>query len=101
MDSPTLISRETLARRWEVSVQTVIKYETDGIITRVPSIPSPRYSISEISKIEGIQPNLLSPLERRRLEGKVDELEEKVRKQAEHIRKMSILAMESMNILSN
>lgn len=65
---PKLISRKNLADRWEISVQTVIVYEAEGIITRIPSLPTPRYKISEIEKIEGIEENPLSPIERRRLE---------------------------------
>ena len=39
-----LISRETLAKRWDVTTRTVINYEQEGMITRNPNIPVPRYN---------------------------------------------------------
>lgn len=72
MENRRLIGRESLAKRWDMKVSTVIKYENEGIITRVPGIPSPKYNIEEIMKVEGSEINPLSPLERRRLEREVD-----------------------------
>lgn len=97
-----LISREELAKRWDIkSTQTIINYENDGIITRVPEIPTPRYRLVEIQKLEGLEFNPLSPYERKRLEKEVAELSEKVRVQAQQLMKISALGLESMNILSN
>ena len=73
-----LISRQSLAKRWDFTDTKVISnYEADGIITRVPNIPSPRYSLMEIEEIEnlGLDINPLSPIERRRFERKIAELE--------------------------
>lgn len=69
-----LISRETLAKRWDVTTRTVINYEQEGLITRNPNVPVPRYNLEEIMKLEGSELNPLSPLERRRLEKQVEEL---------------------------
>lgn len=73
-----MISRETLAKRWDLTTRTVINYEIDGIITRNPNIPVPRYNMQEILKLEGSDLNPLSPLERRRLEKKVEDLEKEL-----------------------
>lgn len=70
----TLLSREDLAQRWGVNVRTIIKYEQDGIITRNPNLPTPRYSIFEINKLDGIELNRLSPIERKRLEKELEEV---------------------------
>lgn len=72
-----LISRQSLAERWDYSSTKVIEtYEQQGIITRVPGLPSPRYSLDEIIKIESIgKVNPLSPSERRKLEKRIEELE--------------------------
>ena len=66
----TLINRQNLAKRWDYTSTKVIEnYEADGILTRVPGLPSPRYSLEEVMKIETVgEINPLSPLERRRLE---------------------------------
>lgn len=74
----TLISRETLAKRWDITTRTVINYELDGVITRNPNIPVPRYNIQEILKLEGADLNPLSPLERRRLEKRIEDLEKEL-----------------------
>lgn len=72
-----LISRQSLAERWDYSSTKVIEtYEQQGIITRVPGLPSPRYSLDEIIKIESIgKVNPLSPSERIKLENRIKELE--------------------------
>lgn len=48
---PVLITRQMLSERWCVSTQAIINYEQEGIITRNPHIPTPRYSLEEIMKI--------------------------------------------------
>ena len=73
-----LISRKTLAERWDYdSTRAIIDMEQEGIITRIPEVSSPRYSMEEILRIEnlGREANPLSPLERRRLEKRIEELE--------------------------
>ena len=70
-----LISRETLAKRWDVTTRTVINYEQEGLITRNPNVPVPRYNLEEIMRLEGTELNPLSPLERRILEKKIRDLE--------------------------
>ncbi|WP_243124807.1 transcription factor [Clostridium butyricum] len=69
-----MISRETLAKRWDVTTRTVINYEQEGMITRNPNIPVPRYNLEEIMRLEGTELSPLSPLERRRLEKSIEEL---------------------------
>ena len=81
MGEQTLISRQSLAKRWDFTDTKVIyNYEAEGIITRIPGIPSPRYSMEEIFKIENLGGNInpLSPLERRRLEKKLEEKDKKI-----------------------
>lgn len=76
-----LISRKTLAERWDYeSTRAIIDMEQEGIITRIPEVSSPRYSVEEILRIEnlGKEANPLSPLERRRLEKRIDELEKEL-----------------------
>lgn len=76
-----LISRKTLAERWDYdSTRAIIDMEQEGIITRIPEISSPRYSMEEILRIEnlGKEANPLSPLERRRLEKEIEEKDKKI-----------------------
>lgn len=81
MSVQTLISRQDLSKRWGFNSTKVIEnYELNGIIKRVPNIPTPRYSLYEIEKIEmlGLDLNPLSPLERRRFEKRVEDLEKEL-----------------------
>lgn len=71
----TLLSREDLAERWHTSTKSIQRYEEDGIITRVPKLPVPRYNINQILKLEGTELNPLSPIERRRMQNRIEELE--------------------------
>ncbi|MBU5227816.1 transcription factor [Clostridium senegalense] len=77
MENKTLISRNTLSARWDLeSSNTLINYENKGILTRNPNLPVPRYYMDEILKIEMLKDiNPLSPLERRRMERKIERLE--------------------------
>ena len=73
----TLISRNTLAERWDFdSPNSLINYENEGILTRNPNFKKPKYYMEEVLKIETLREvNPLSPLERRRLEKQIEELE--------------------------
>lgn len=73
---PVLLSRSTLAERWDFSVNAIIAYEQEGVLTRNPNFKVPRYYMEEILKIEALKEvNPLSPLERKRLEKRVTDLE--------------------------
>ena len=73
----TLFSRKDLMERWGVSYQSIINYENNGTLTRNPKFDNPMYYLEEILKIESLtgELNPLSPLERRRLERRIEELE--------------------------
>ncbi|EDT74746.1 hypothetical protein [Clostridium butyricum] len=73
----TLISRNTLAERWDFdSPQSLINYENEGVLTRNPNFKKPKYYMEEVLKIETLQEvNPLSPLERVRLEKTIRDLE--------------------------
>lgn len=76
-EEKVLLSRSSLCERWDFkSEQSLINYENDGTLTRNPNFKVPRYYMEEIIQIEALKEiNPLSPLERRRLEKKVADLE--------------------------
>lgn len=89
-----LISRKSLAERWDYdSTRAIVDMEQEGIITRIPEISSPRYSMEEILRIEnlGREANPLSPLERRRLEKKIEQLENELNSYKEKFSAVKIL----------
>lgn len=71
----TLLSKKSLAERWDMSPKTVERYEREGIIKSIPGLPSIRYSLDEILRIESNGSiNPLSPLERKRMEKEIRDL---------------------------
>ena len=84
----TLISRQNLAKRWNYeSTKPIEAFEKAGVLRRVPLPNSIRYSIEEIEQIEnlGQDINPLSPLERRRLERRIELLKKENAKLKEMI----------------
>ena len=73
----TLFSRKDLMKRWGVSYQSIVNYENNGTLTRNPKFENPMYYLEEVLKIESLNGELnpLSPLERRRLEKRIQDLE--------------------------
>jgi len=89
----TLLSRNTLAERWDFeSPQSIINYENEGVLTRNPNIKAPRYYIEEVLKIEALKEiNPLSPLERRKLEKRIDDLEKELNLYKERFNSIKML----------
>ena len=72
-----LLTRSELAERWSVDVKTIANWENEQIIQRVKGIPTPRYRVEEIEKIEGIKDaSKFSPVERKILEDRLKDLED-------------------------
>ena len=74
----TLLSRQSLADRWDFSSTKVIeKYEQEGILTRNPNLKVPRYYMEEVLQIEALKEiNPLSPLERVKKDKEIEILKE-------------------------
>lgn len=72
-----LLSVNELAERWGKTPSTIRSYVADGIITPCKGIPGTVFNIEYISSLEGVEHNLMSPWERRRLEKEIRELEYK------------------------
>lgn len=61
-----LISRKSLAERWDFNTESILKYEQDGVLTRNHNFEAPRYYMEEIIKIESLgEVNPISPLEKK------------------------------------
>ena len=77
MEDKILVSRKTLAKRWDFDIQSIQNYEKRGILKRNPNFEAPRYYMEEVLQIEALKEvNPLSPLERRRLDQRIIALEE-------------------------
>lgn len=98
----TLLSRQDLAERWGLAPKTIEKYEIDGVISRVKDIPTPRYSIESIRKLEGLEEiNPMSPEERNRLEKEIKSLKAELSVKNELLKKYSFLSVETLNLIKN
>ena len=70
-----LLTKQDLAKRWQVSTTTIDRWVDDGVISPVKGLPSKRFSLEEVLKLEGIEISKLSPLERKRLLKEIERLE--------------------------
>lgn len=70
-----LLTQQDLAKRWQVEVRTIENYRKSGIIQPVKGIPLIRFTEQHIQELEGIKLDKMSPLERRRLEREINELQ--------------------------
>lgn len=65
----SVLTKAELAKRWNVDIRTIDKWEQEKVIQRIQGIPAPRYSIEHVESIEGLKnKNIFSPLERQKLE---------------------------------
>lgn len=91
MEEPVVFSREKLARRWECSVATIIRFEQSGAIRRCEKLGSMiRYPLSEVIKCESVldNPEPLSPYERVRYKKEINSLQKKLQRATEQLSKI-------------
>ena len=72
----TLLTMSDVAKRWQLHPSTIRNWVNDGTLTPVKGIPTVRFSLSYIQKIEEVQIDKLSPLERKRLENEIERLQQ-------------------------
>ena len=70
-----LLTKKDLAERWQVTTVTIDRWINDGVISPVKGIPSVRFNLETVLKLEGIEISKLSPLERKRLLKEIEQLE--------------------------
>lgn len=74
-----LLTKQDLAKRWDVTTVTIDRWVNDGVISPVKGIPSIRFNPEHVAKLEGTEISRLSPLERKKLEKEVASLEDKIK----------------------
>ena len=72
-----LLTKQDLAKRWQVSTTTIDRWVEDGVVSPVKGLPSKRFNLEEVLKLEGTEISKLSPLERKRLLREIEQLERK------------------------
>ena len=71
-----LMTKKDLAKHWQKSERAINDYVAQGIITPCKGVPGDmRFDPAYIRKLDGVELDKFSPLERRRLEREIEELE--------------------------
>lgn len=71
-----LLTKKDLAERWDVTTTTIDRWVNDGIISPIKGIPSIRFNLEHVLRLEGTEISKLSPLERKRLLKEIEQLKE-------------------------
>jgi len=71
-----LLTQEDLAKRWQVTVSTITNWRNAGILQPVKGLPVIRFHPSYIAELEGVKMEKTSPLYARKLERRIEELEQ-------------------------
>lgn len=87
-----LLTKKDLAEKWQVSEQAIDDYRGKEIITAVKGLPSIRFNPHHIAEIEGTKLERFSPIERRKLERKIEELTLQLKKAEEIIAQVQMLS---------
>ena len=76
----TVYGVNKLAERWNLSPNTIRSMEQEGKLHRLPDLPGVRFSAVEVYQLENVGREVepLTPYERRRLEDKIQDLEDLV-----------------------
>lgn len=69
-----LLTKQDLAKRWDVTTVTIDRWVSDGVISPVKGIPSIRFNPEHVMKLEGTEISKLSPLERKKLLNEIEDL---------------------------
>lgn len=73
-----VLTKEEAAKLLKVSEISVARMEKEGVIRRCKHIPGIKYRKADIYKLLEIKQDPMSPFERRRLEERIVELEERL-----------------------
>ncbi len=99
MEDFKLLTVRDLAIRWQCNEVTIRGYVSDGIIKPCKGVPGVKFHPEHIRKLEGVELEKFSPLEKQKLEREIEELKNTIKLQNETLRKIAALGTESMIVL--
>ncbi|MEG0134287.1 MAG: histidine kinase [Clostridium sp.] len=99
MENIKLLTVRELAARWNCNERTIRAYLEDKTLTPCKNVPGVKFHPQYIAKLEGIELDRFSPIERRKMQREIDELQHLVKMQSEQLRKVAMLGTESMVLL--
>ncbi|MDD2494690.1 MAG: histidine kinase [Tissierellia bacterium] len=95
-----LLTKNDLAKRWQVSERTIDNYIKDGTVQTVKTISAVRFAEHHIRELEGIKLDRMSPLERRKLELQIEKLQTENKKLKEVINNILVETSKVIGMLS-
>lgn len=99
MDKVTLLTVKDLASRWQKDEKSIRKYVTEGVVKTCKGVPGVMFHPKHIAELEGVGLDKFSPIERRKMQQRIEDLETIVKLQSEQLVKIAMLGTESMNLL--
>ena len=93
-----LLTVRDLAERWQKTELTIRRYVADGILTPCKGVPGTMFAPAYIAKLEGIELERFSPLEKRRLENEINMYKKKYEDMKEIITNVLIEVSKIMKV---
>lgn len=79
--------------------KSIRKYVTEGVVKTCKGVPGVMFHPKHIAELEGVGLDKFSPIERRKMQQRIEDLETIVKLQSEQLIKIAMLGTESMNLL--
>lgn len=95
-----LLSVKDLSIRWQKDEGTIRRYVKEGILTPCKGVPGMMFHVSYISKLEGVELERLSPIEKRRMEREIESLKKQVETLSEVLREYQLISVKGLNLLT-
>ena len=70
----TVLTQKELAERWGLTPKAITDYRNAGILQTIKGLPVIRFSLEYIQELEGTTLERFSPLERKKMEMRSEEL---------------------------
>lgn len=95
-----LLTVKNLAERWQKDEGTIRRYIKEGTITPCKGVPGTMFSPSYIAKLEGVELERFSPLQKKKMEKEIEELNNQLNKYKAIIKRVACIGAESLSLLS-
>lgn len=95
-----LISIKDLSIRWQKDEGTIRRYVKEGILTPCGGVPGMMFHPEYIAKLEGVELERFSPIEKRRMENEIKILQQRVGTLSELLREYQTINVKGLTLLS-
>lgn len=94
-----LFSIKDLSIRWQKDEGTIRRYVKEGVLSPCKGVPGMMFHPKYIAKLEGIELERFSPLEKRRLENEIEKFKRENEKLKITLREYQVIAAKSLKLL--